>query len=291
MIYEISHRTLYRYSSLVLQSQNLIHMSPRDAVGQIVRNHSLLIDPAPNLRNEGRDAFGNPVVMLDIESPHREFLLHARTTVDIAPISLTDPSASIPWDALDTFLNGTTPEARIEIMQYRAPTPLTDPNLDICDYAKVSFSPGRTILDGAVDLSQRIYDAFIFDRTATDISTPIAEVFRHRRGVCQDFAHLMLASLRSLRIPARYISGYILTKPPLGQPRLQGADASHAWVSVWVGPGGWVALDPTNGLIVSDEHITFAWGRDYDDICPISGVLIGGGEHTVSVAVDVAPLD
>jgi len=146
------------------------------------------------------------------------------------------------------------------------------------------------VLEAAIDLTRRIYADFKFDPAATDISTPVSEVFRQRRGVCQDFAHLALATLRAMRVPARYVSGYILTRPPPGQPKLRGADASHAWVSVWSPETGWVDLDPTNGVVVADEHIAIAWGRDYDDISPISGVLLGGGTHTVAVGVDVVPL-
>jgi transglutaminase-like putative cysteine protease len=164
---------------------------------------------------------------------------------------------------------------------------VTAASLDIAAYAAQSFAKGRPVLDAAFDLTRRVHKDFKFDPTATDVSTPIAQVFRQRRGVCQDFAHFTLACLRSLRIPARYVSGYILTRPPPGQPKLQGTDASHAWISVWSPETGWRDFDPTNGLIVTDEHIVIAHGRDYNDVSPISGVLLGGGEHTVTVAVDV----
>jgi transglutaminase-like putative cysteine protease len=159
--------------------------------------------------------------------------------------------------------------------------------LEIADYTALSFPPGRPVLVGTYDFIMRIYREFKFDPTATDISTPITQVFKQRRGVCQDFAHLTIAGLRALAIPARYVSGYILTRPPPGQPKLQGTDASHAWVSVWAPDIGWVDFDPTNGMVAADEHIEIAHGRDYDDVSPISGVLIGGGEHTVAVAVDM----
>ena len=158
------------------------------------------------------------------------------------------------------------------------------------DYARTSFTDNAPVLAATHDLMRRIFEEFTFDPSATDVSTPVESVFKERRGVCQDFAHLMISALRSLGLPARYVSGYILTHPPPGQPRLQGADASHAWVSVWAPETGWVDFDPTNNVIPHGEHVTIAYGRDYDDVSPISGVLLGGGAHTVEVAVDVAPV-
>jgi transglutaminase-like putative cysteine protease len=284
----VSHRTFYRYTSPVIQSQHLIHLSPRSTERQIVRHHSLLIEPAPAGRYDGVDAFGNHMAILDIEMPHKEFVLHARSAVETITPPETDFSASTTWDRLDDALgrNGAIP---LDVVLYRCGSRLTTASLDIADYAARSFAPGRPVLEAAMDLTMRIYREFIFDSKATDVSTPIHEVFRHRRGVCQDFAHFALACLRAMRIPARYVSGYILTRPPEGMPRLQGADASHAWISVWAPESGWIDLDPTNGIAVTDEHVTVACGRDYDDVSPISGLLLGGGDHDVTVGVDVAP--
>ncbi|OYW57355.1 MAG: transglutaminase [Hyphomicrobium sp. 32-62-53] len=290
MMFEVSHRTHYFYSYPVIQSQHLIHMSPRPCFRQVIRNHSLIVDPAPALRQESIDAFGNPVVLLDIEVSHRELILHSRSTITVSAPPPLDPSRSTPWNMLDAHILGTGRSLDLDVLQYRCASRLTTPNLDIEDYTVKSFRPGRPILEAAIDLNQRIYDDFKFDPTATDISTPISQIMKQRRGVCQDFAHLMLGCLRAMRIPARYVSGYILTHPPPGQPRMQGADASHAWISVWSPEAGWTDLDPTNGLIVADEHVTIAHGRDYDDISPIGGVLLGGGDHTVSVGVDVIPV-
>jgi transglutaminase-like putative cysteine protease len=289
MMFDVSHRTHYVYEQPVIQSQHLIHMSPRPCLRQVVRHHSLIVDPAPALRQESIDAFGNPVVLLDIEVLHRELILLARSTITVDPPPDVDPSRTTPWNLLDLQILETGRRLDLDVLQYRCASRLTTPNLEIEDYAAKSFRSGRPLLDAAIELNQRIFDDFTFDPAATDISTPIAKVMRDRRGVCQDFAHVMLAALRAMRIPARYVSGYILTHPPPGQPRLQGADASHAWISVWSPEAGWTDLDPTNGLIVSDEHITIAYGRDYDDISPIGGVLLGGGDHTVSVGVDVVP--
>ena len=287
MIFDVSHRTHYVYSQPVVQSQHLIHMSPRTCLLQVVHQHSIIVDPAPALRNNGTDAFGNPVVLLDIEVPHRELILHARSTIKVTAPAPVEPSRSTPWNLLDHHILETGRSLDLDVLQYRCASRLTTPNLEIEDYAARSLRPGRPLLEGAIELNQRIFDDFTFDPTATDISTPISQVMKQRRGVCQDFAHLMLAGLRAMRIPARYVSGYILTRSPAGHSRLQGADASHAWISVWSPEVGWTDLDPTNGLIVADEHITIAHGRDYDDVSPICGVILGGGEHTVSVGVDV----
>ena len=178
-------------------------------------------------------------------------------------------------------------ERDVDVLLFRCASRLTVPTLEIADYAARSFAPSRPVLDAAMDLVARIYSDFKFDPHATDVSTPVTQVFSERRGVCQDFAHLALACFRALRIPARYVSGYLHTHPPVGRPKLQGADASHAWVSVWSPEYGWVDFDPTNGILVRDEHVTVAIGRDYDDVSPISGVLRGGGEHSVTVGVDV----
>jgi transglutaminase-like putative cysteine protease len=288
MILEVSHRTHYRYTSPVVQSQHLVHMSPRLVQGQTVRHHSLMIDPAPALRHEGFDAFGNPIVILDIELAHREFSLHARTTIETKAQARLNLEASTAWDELDRCMTDADTNHNLDVIQFGCASRLTPASLEISDYAATSFTPKRPVLDAAMDLTQRIYNDFTFDPTATDVSTPIAQVFKQRRGVCQDFSHFALAALRCCGVPSRYVSGYLLTRPPPGQAKLQGADASHAWISVWSPEQGWIGFDPTNGIIVSDEHVTIAHGRDYDDVSPISGVLIGGGRHTVAVAVDVS---
>lgn len=282
---DVSHKTLYKYSSPVVQSQHLVHMSPRPVSRQTVRHHSLLVEPAPAARQDGTDAFGNRTVTLELELPHKEFVLHARSTIETVKPAPLDLAATTPWDQLDARLDGT--DIDIDVVQFRAMSRLTTANLDIADYAAKSFPPGRPVLEGTFDLVRRIFTEFKFDATATDLSTPIIQVFRQKRGVCQDFSHLALAALRAMRIPARYVSGYILTHPPPGQKKLQGTDASHAWISVWCPEAQWVDFDPTNGLVVADEHVTIAYGRDYEDVSPISGVLLGVGEHTVTVAVDV----
>ncbi len=290
MIFEVSHRTHYRYATPVAQSQHLVHMTPRSAARQTTLRHNLMVEPAPAMRHEGLDNFGNPFVVLEVEVPHKELVLLARSAIETRAPDAADFAATTAWDRLDEVLGSGADGLDLDVIQYRCSTRITGATLGIADYARASFGQGRPVLDGAMDLTRRMYADFQFDPGATDVSTPVEQVFAQRRGVCQDFAHLALAGLRALRVPARYVSGYILTHPPPGQPKLSGADASHAWISVWSSETGWRDFDPTNGIEVGEEHITIAYGRDYNDVSPISGVLIGGGEHVVTVGVDVVPL-
>lgn len=289
MIYDVSHKTVYRYSTPVVQSQHLVRMTPRPVSHQQVKNHALLVEPAPTIRTERDDYYGNHVVTLDIEQEHDELIVHAKSRVTVTPPPQIDLEAGKAWDAVSALVADPKAGCDLDVVLYSCASRNTRPSAEIAEYARISFVPGRSVLQSAWDLISRIYDDFTFDATATDISTPVAQVLKQRRGVCQDFSHLALACLRAMHLPARYVSGYILTHPPPGQPRLAGADASHAWVSVWSPEAGWVDFDPTNGLMPREEHITIAYGRDYDDVSPISGILLGGSEHAVRVGVDVIP--
>jgi transglutaminase-like putative cysteine protease len=290
MIYEVSHRTVYRYSTPVVQSQHIVHMTPRAIDRQRVRGHALLIEPTPTIKTERLDYFGNRVVLFDIEQEHKELVVHAKSTIGVTPAGTIDCAASTPWDELAPRIADPRAGTDLEVSRYACASRHTRATHDITAYARQSFPAGRPVLLGAWNLVERIYSDFTFDPTATDISTPVTQVLQQRRGVCQDFSHLALACLRALRLSARYVSGYIMTRPPIGSPRLAGADASHAWISVWSPEFGWVDFDPTNGLMPKDEHITIAFGRDYDDVSPIGGILLGGSEHSVFVGVDVVPI-
>jgi transglutaminase-like putative cysteine protease len=290
MIYDVSHKTVYRYSTPVVQSQHVVHMSPRAIEGQEVKGHALLIDPAPTLRTERDDYYGNRVVMFDIEQEHTELIVHAKSTISVTPPAQIDLEQGMAWDAVVERISQTPPPVDLSVIGYACASKHTHADAEIRDYAQRSCAEGRPVLKVAWDLITRIYDDFKFDATATDVSTPVSQVLRQRRGVCQDFSHLALACLHALHLPARYVSGYILTSPPPGGVKLAGADASHAWISVWSPEHGWVDFDPTNGLMPKDEHIAIAYGRDYDDVSPISGILLGGSEHSVSVGVDVLPI-
>jgi transglutaminase-like putative cysteine protease len=289
MIYDVSHRTTYAYRKPVLQSQHLLHLTPLDLPRQRVLRHSLLIDPAPSSRTQRRDYFGNDTAILTIEDEHSELVVHARTTVEVRPPDLPMPALSTPWEQAASRALAGSAELDISVLQFVSTSRHTRFLAEAVAYARPSFVPGRPVLEAALDLTQRIFREFSFDPAATDISTPVAHVLAERRGVCQDFAHLAITCLRALGLPARYVSGYLLTYPPPGMAKLKGADASHAWVSVWAPEAGWVDFDPTNGVMPAEEHITLAYGRDYEDVSPISGVLLGGSRQSMAVAVDVAP--
>jgi transglutaminase-like putative cysteine protease len=282
---QVEHETHYRYSSPVLLSQQLLHLSPRALPWQRCRAHRLTIDPAPGERSEHDDYFGNPVTRFLIAAPHPGLRVHASSTMSVAPREREALARPRPaWEAARG-------EARGRAAAFLYESPHVETWRELAQFAAQSFPPGRAALDGALDLARRIHDGFEFDRTATSVSTPLREVMKRRRGVCQDFAHLMIGALRSLGLAARYVSGYLLTEPPPGRPRLIGADASHAWVSVYCGAaGGWVDLDPTNDCVVDDEHVTLAWGRDFGDVTPMRGVILGGGEQALAVRVTVTPL-
>ena len=284
---EVSHRTSYQYRSPVAQSQHVLHLRPRQTPQQKVAHHSLLIEPAPVSSVELTDHFGNSAVLLRIEDQHTEFVVHARSVIEASAAPLPDLTKSRPWDDGVDRAEPREPLIDIGVREFVCRSRHVPVSRDILEFARGSFSPNRPVLDAAMHLTRRIFEDFVFDPKATDVSTPVARVLEIKRGVCQDFAHLAIAALRSLGLPARYVSGYLMTRPPPGQPKLKGSDASHAWLSVWAPAFGWVDFDPTNGIVPSGEHITVAYGRDYEDISPISGVLLGGGDQTMAVAVDV----
>jgi transglutaminase-like putative cysteine protease len=287
MNYEISHRTAYRYSAPVSQSHHLLHLSPRQHPRQAVLGHSLLIDPAPASKTELTDDFGNPASIITIEQDHTELVIHSRAQIEVQaePAAGLKPTAS--WNDVAAQLRANLGPETFEAVQYSCPSRYIRASHDIYRFARPSFPDGSPIMEAVLDLTGRIYKEFAYQSGATDVATSVEEVLRIKRGVCQDFAHLQIACLRTLGLAARYVSGYLLTRPPAGQQKLQGSDASHAWVSVWAPETGWVDFDPTNDVIPSSEHITIAYGRDFQDVSPVSGVLLGGGEHDVDVAVDV----
>ncbi|MGI9524032.1 MAG: transglutaminase family protein [Hyphomicrobiaceae bacterium] len=289
MNYEISHTTTYQYAHSVHQSYHLVHLTPRVVAHQVIAEHHITVEPVPGGQWGGVDYFGNPYSILNVEIEHNRLVVSSASKVQVHAKALLALDETTPWRAL-ARRDVPNIEQHKDVWQFTAMSrhgPLVQA---LAEYAQPSFSNNCPVLVGVADLTRRIYEDFSFDPTATDVSTPVETVLKQRRGVCQDFAHLQIAALRSLGLPAKYVSGYILTHPPEGQQRLVGADASHAWISTWAPECGWVDFDPTNNVIPSDEHITVAYGRDYDDVSPISGVLLGGGHHSVQVAVDVVPV-
>ena len=283
MIYDITHVTEFDYEERVSVSHHVARLAPRRSDRQTPIAHALSFDPPPAVLREHHDVFGTPVAFFAMQGPHRRLSVTSRANVEVtAPPPL--PARSPAWEAVRDSV-GALP---IDVFDFVVDSPLVAAGRDYAAYAATSFTPGRAIVDGLVDLTRRLHDDLAFTPGATTIATPIAEVFRRRIGVCQDFAHLQIACLRSLGLPARYVSGYLETSPPSDEPRLVGADASHAWIALYVPDVGWIDADPTNDRVPADRHVTLAWGRDYADVSPIRGVILGGGEQRTRVAVDIA---
>lgn len=291
MKYRVSHRTTYTYSEPVAVCHNQVLLTPRDDAHQQCRRPRLLIKPTPSHSARRNDAFGNHVHAFSIETSHRKLEVVATSNVQVTPRTLPAPEATPAWEIVAASVGEHAAPDWFEASQFVFPSPAVQIRAEMAEYARTTFTPERPILEAVIELTRRIHDDFQYDRQATHVATTTEEAFRLQRGVCQDFAHVEIACLRSLGIPARYVSGYLRTIPPPGKPRLIGADQSHAWISVWCGEAGWIDVDPTNAAVCSTDHITVAWGRDYTDVSPIKGTFTGGGAHTLSVSVDVAPIE
>ena len=289
--YRVVHETRYHYDSLVSLSQQYLHMTPRPFAYQQTESHLIWLDPVISEGSDGVDYFGNCTRHVALTVPHDHLLVHAESIVTLrARHSLAQIGVSLPWESVRDMMGKEKSAATLEACRYLYTSPHVSWFPELEAYARRSFTPGRPQLEAALDLTQRIFEDFEFDARATDISTPLEKVLSGRRGVCQDFAQLMIGCLRSIGLPARYMSGYILTHPLEGKPRLVGADASHAWVSVYCPALGWVDFDPTNRCLVQHEHITLGWGRDFSDVTPMRGIVLGGGRQKLDVQVTVTPL-
>ena len=287
MTYQILHRTLYEYAAPVTVSHHVARLEPRTTAAQEREQFSLKIFPEPTLRKSRPDYFDNRLCFFSIQEIHNrlEIIAHSRVSVETRKSAGVEPST--PWtEVAAMFRDPVSPEV-VEPYQFIFDSPQARASFEFADYARESFPTGTPMLAGVRDLTGRIYKDFKYDPKATTVATPLDEVWKKRRGVCQDFAHMGIACLRSLGIPARYVSGYLRTRPPEGKPRLVGADASHAWFAIFCPGVGWVDFDPTNNVQPSEEHITVAVGRDFSDVSPVAGVITGGGAHEVKVSVDV----
>jgi transglutaminase-like putative cysteine protease len=290
MIYLVTHTTAYEYGGLVSLSHHLLRLQPRELLRQRCLGHELQIEPRPDLLCAHRDYFGNAMSFLTIEGSHKTLVITSRSQVEVTPPAPFQPQQSPPWEATRDISPERDQETYLQTREFAYASPLIKTLPVFGAYAAPSFPPGRPLLEAVIDLTARLHADFKFDPDATNVATPLLEVFKTRRGVCQDFAQLEIACLRSIGIAARYVSGYLETEPPPGKPRLAGADASHAWVSFYCPVTGWIDVDPTNNLLVADRHITVGWGRDYSDVSPIRGIIMGSGEHSMKVAVDVIPI-
>lgn len=289
--YRVTHRTEYEYVEDVTLCHSEARLAPRTTDFQRTSDVDLICIPAPTHVAERVDCYGNRVTYFSLEREHRRLEVTAHSHLEVqGPVVAAAAAAGRPWEECREYLQSETDWETIAAREFVLDSPMAAQNDDVRRFATPSFPPGRDLLDACRDLNARIFNEFQYEQGFSTISTPLAEVLEHRRGVCQDFAHLFIASLRSLGLAARYVSGYLETLPPPGQEKLVGADASHAWLAVYVPGIGWVDFDPTNNLIPGDQHITLAVGRDYGDVTPLKGVIFGGGEHTVKVSVDVARL-
>jgi transglutaminase-like putative cysteine protease len=289
MTYRIVHKTTYKYKTPVSFGNHVAYLTPRSLAHQTCTSHELLITPAPAGVSEHLDYFGNSVALFTITEPHGELNIEARSQVVIDDRLLAWPERSPVWEEVARSLPADLSPEALDAYQFVFESPRVRPGAGFAEYASESFFPGRPLTEALLDLTGRIHQDFRFDSKATNVRTSPEEVLRHRRGVCQDFAHLQVACLRSLGLPARYVSGYLRTYPPPGRARLVGADASHAWVSVYCPGTGWLDVDPTNNVIPFQSHVTLSWGRDYGDVSPVRGVILGGRDHRVEVGVDMEP--
>ncbi len=289
--YRITHKTRYQYSDPVAICQNQVMMLPRQLPR--VRCHDLQVEilPTPGQLGSHTDYFGNPVKTFAIETAHRELSVTVTSDVEVAATDFPDAERTEPWERVRDAIADATDRCWFEVYEFLYPSPLVAIESGFAEYAAGSFTPGRPILDAGLDLTRRIHRDFKYDVTATKVDTTAVAAFGLRAGVCQDFAHIEIACLRAIGLAARYVSGYLRTIPPKGKPRLVGADQSHAWLSLYGGTEiGWVDLDPTNACLVATDHVPICVGRDYRDVSPMRGVVLGGGSTALTVSVDVVPV-
>lgn len=289
MNYRVTHSTRYSYSKPVGVCWNEARLLPRETLLQKCLSSSLHIEPAPTDIRERQDFFGNRISHFSIQNPHEQLLVTAISEVSVTPsANHLNAGDQCSWESVQSRIAASRSRESLEAQPFLHDSPFVEGSRQMTEYARPSFTAGRPLTDAVSDLMERIYRDFTYDPGFTTIATPLAEVMTTRRGVCQDFAHLGIGCLRAMGLAARYVSGYIETVPPPGQERLVGADASHAWFSVYSPTVGWLDFDPTNNQRPVEQHVTVAWGRDFSDVSPLRGVALGGGKHKVSVSVDVA---
>ena len=288
MNYRVLHRTLYEYAAPVSVSHHVARLEPRATDAQERRDFSIEITPNPALRKVRTDYFGNQLCFFSIQEAHQRLEITTTSRVSVRAVERPASETSPAWEEVTRlFRDPVSPEV-VAPYQFVFDSPHVRASFELADYALQSFGKDTTVLAGVQDLTRRINEDFKYDPKATTVATQLEEVMKTRRGVCQDFAHLGIACLRSLGLPARYVSGYLRTHAPEGRERLVGADASHAWFAVWCPGLGWRDFDPTNNVQPAEEHITIAFGRDFGDVSPVAGIITGGGHHDVKVSVDVA---
>jgi transglutaminase-like putative cysteine protease len=290
MRYLLSHRTSYSYASTVDSAQHIAHLRARPFPGQTVTSIGITTSPQPALSVGHVDHFGNLIDIYRIDTPHTRFVIEVRAEVEVRFPDPPSSAATPRWEEVRAALSGGGFPVPVEASEFVYESPLVPLDAALRDYGAKSFTPGRPILEAASDLKKRIRTDFDYHPGATDISTPLGEVFTGKAGVCPDFAHVMIAACRAHGLAAGYVSGYIRTVHSKEEAALRGSDASHAWVAVWCGEkAGWVHLDPTNDLIAKEDHVAVAWGRDFSDVSPLRGVILGGESHSYGVDVTLIP--
>jgi transglutaminase-like putative cysteine protease len=290
-MYRVTHRTTYRYNDPASIGNHMACLKPRTLPWQSVRRFDLTIHPEPSSLIERIDYFGNTLHVFSIQDQHKELIVETNSDVEVNRFQQETPADYCLWENAVEQMRQDRSRSGLDAYQFRFESPRIHLRRVFADYARQSLMPERPLREALLDLTARIHHDFVFQPNTTNVGTTVEEVFEKRRGVCQDFAHLQIACLRSMGLAARYVSGYLRTTPPPGKPRLVGADASHAWLSVFCPGSGWLDLDPTNNMLVGNDHITVAWGRDYSDVSPLRGLILGGGLHTLKVAVDVEQID
>jgi transglutaminase-like putative cysteine protease len=290
--YKVSHQTEYRYESEVSASYGELHLLPREGPGQRTGSTSVLIDPPPHDLRHRVDLYGNRTGFFTVLTPHRSLVVKTISLVEVEQRAAAPPASTVPWEeARDRLRPGADPAGPWEAASFTLDSPLVARSGALADLAAPSFAAGRPLVLALEDLCHRLHGSFAYEPGATDVKTTLDEVLERRAGVCQDFAHVLIGCVRSMGLAARYVSGYLETDPPPGREKLQGADQSHAWASVWDPDVGWIDVDPTNDLFVGDRHIVTAWGRDYADVTPLKGVIYtAGSRHQLEVRVDVERL-
>lgn len=289
--YKIEHTTTYSYESPVRICHNIVMLYPRSSNVVQPSYYRITVKPHPETLVRREDYFGNQLHSFSLNESHKQLVVSASGRVKVSYAALVEPSATEAWEMVREAVDAKTDRNWFDACQYRFPSPRIDIDARYASFARRSFLKNRPIVEAALDLTQRIFREFKYDAEATEVYTPTAAAFEMRHGVCQDFAHVQIACLRSIGLSARYVSGYLRTVPPPGKEKLIGADQSHAWVSLYCGQTvGWVDLDPTNNRSCDTDHIPIAWGRDYNDVIPVRGVFLGGGEHSIQVSVDVQEL-
>ncbi len=290
--YQVFHRTEYRYGAEMVDGYSVAHLLPRGTPAQDVRASSVTSEPNGDEIDETLDAFGNRVLQIGVHQPHERLAVIGQSEVAVRRQEF--PRRDVAWERVVAQIDAMRGALVHDVMPFTASSrfvTVDEHRQLLSGLAFASFTPNRSIVEACAALSTAIFEGFVFDPSFTEVSTPLDDVIASGRGVCQDFAHLAVGAVRSLGLAARYVSGYIETDPPPGEPKVFGADASHAWCSVWIPDHGWLDIDPTNGIIAPDRHVTVGWGRDYADVAPVRGVVIGpSSTQELAVSVDVRRL-